>query len=80
MTPEARVLRALDELRDGLAEILVRRDPPEPAALVTLTAAASALGVSRSTVTRWADDGRLRVVGPRNARRVPRSEIQRLAR
>jgi len=42
--------------------------------------AASALGVSRSTVTRWADDGRLRVVGPRNARRVPRSEIQRLAR
>jgi excisionase family DNA binding protein len=77
---EARALRALDELRDALAEVFARQAAPEPpAALVTLSTAARLLGVSRSTVTRWADSGRLRVVGPPNARRVPKAEIQRLA-
>ncbi len=81
MTPEARLLRALDELRDAMGAVLAdRREPAEPPALVTLSAAAGLLGVSRSTATRWADSGRLRTVGPRNARRVPRSELDRHAR
>lgn len=80
MTPELRALRALDELRDALGEIFARQvEPPAPAALVTLTEAARRLGVSRSTVTRWADSGRLRTIGGPNARRVPRSELDRFA-
>lgn len=80
MTPELRVLRALDEFRDALGELLAqRREPEEPPALLTLTAAAARLGVSRSTATRWADDGRLRTVGSRKSRRVPRSAIAELA-
>ena len=76
MTPELRILRALDELRDAMGAVLAqRREPPEPPALLTLTHAAQRLGVSRSTLTRWADSGRLRTVGPRNARRVPLAEI-----
>ena len=76
MTPEQRVLRALDELRDGLAAVMAqRREPAEPPATYTLTAAAARLGVSRSTVTRWADAGRLRTVGPPHARRVPLSAV-----
>ncbi len=81
MTPEARVLRALDELRDAMAAVLVQRhEPTEPPSTYTLTAAAERLGVSRSTATRWADDGRLRTIGGPKARRVPRSELERLAR
>jgi len=77
---EARVLRALDDLRDAMGAMLAeRREPAESPALLTLTAAARAIGCSRATVTRWADDGRLRTVGGRKARRVPRSEIERLA-
>lgn len=80
MTPEERLLRALDEFRDALAAVLAEpRTPAEPAALLTLTDAAEALGVSRSTATRWADTGRLHTIGPANARRVPRSEIEALA-
>lgn len=81
MTPELRVLRALDEFRDALGVLLAARaEPAEPPALLTLTATAKRLGVSRSTVTRWADDGRLRTIGTKKARRVPRSELERLAR
>lgn len=76
MTPEERVLRALDDLRDAMGAVLASRHAPaEPAALLTITAAAEALGVSRSTVTRWADDGRLRTIGGHKARRVPRSAL-----
>jgi excisionase family DNA binding protein len=76
MTPEERVLRALDELRDAMGAVLAeRREPAEPPALLTITAAARRLGVSRSTATRWADDGRLRTVGGRKARRVPLGAI-----
>jgi excisionase family DNA binding protein len=76
MTPELRALRALDELRDALGEIFARSTAPQrPAALVTLTEAALRLGVSRSTVTRWADSGRLRTIGGPNARRVPSAVI-----
>jgi excisionase family DNA binding protein len=79
MTPEERVLWALDELRDAMAAVLARPSHvPEPAALLTISAAAQALGVSRSTATRWADDGRLRTVGGRKARRVPRAAIAEL--
>lgn len=77
MTPEARVLAALDALRDAFGDLLAARAAPaEPPALLTLTAAAELLGVSRSTVTRWADDGRLRTVGGRKARRVPRAALR----
>ncbi|MBI2776020.1 MAG: helix-turn-helix domain-containing protein [Chloroflexi bacterium] len=79
-TPELRALAALDDLRDALgAFFAARREPVEPAALLTITDAARRLGVSRSTATRWADDGRLRTIGVRNGRRVPRSEVERLA-
>jgi hypothetical protein len=68
MTPEARALAALDAFRDAFAELLTAgREPSEPPALLTLTGAAAALGVSRSTVTRWADDGGY---GPSEARRL----------
>jgi excisionase family DNA binding protein len=81
MTPELRVLRALDELRDAMAAAFAQRhEPAEPPALLTLTDAAARLGVSRSTVGRWADDGRLRTIGEPKARRVPRSELERFAR
>lgn len=80
MTPEARVLAALDALRDAFGDLLAARsEPAEDPATYTLTAAARRLGVSRSTATRWADDGRLRTIGAPKARRVPRSEIERLA-
>lgn len=80
MTPELRVLRALDELRDAMGAVLAARtEPVEPPATYNLTDAAERLGVSRSTVTRWADAGRLRTIGERKARRVPRGEIERLA-
>jgi excisionase family DNA binding protein len=81
MTPELRVLRALDELRDAMAAAFAQRhEPADPPALLTLKDAAIQLGVSRSTATRWADDGRLRTIGEPKARRVPRAEIERLAR
>lgn len=80
MTPEQRVLRALDELRDAMGAVLAQRHKPgERPALLTLTDAARAIGCSRATVSRWADSGRLRTVGGRKARRVPRAEIERLA-
>lgn len=80
MTPEERVLAALDALRDAFGELLAaRREPAEPAALMTITAAATRLGVSRSTVTRWADAGRIATVGPAGGRRVPRSELDAIA-
>lgn len=81
MTPEQRVLRALDELRDAMgAAFAQKREPDALPALLTLTDAALRIGVSRSTATRWADDGRLRTVGGPKSRRVPRSELERLAR
>ena len=80
MTPELRVLRALDELRDAMAAVLsTRAEPAEPPATYNLSDAAERLGVSRSTVTRWVDAGSLRTIGTPKARRVPRSEIERLA-
>ncbi len=76
-SPELRVLLALDELRDALGAVFAAREPERgsPRALLTLTAAAAELGVARSTVTRWADAGRIVTVGPRNARRVPAGAI-----
>ncbi len=80
MTPEERLLRALDEVRDAMGALLAgRREPEAHPATCSLTDAARRIGVSRSTATRWADDGRLRTIGGRNARRVPRSEVERLA-
>jgi diguanylate cyclase (GGDEF)-like protein/excisionase family DNA binding protein len=57
---------------------------PEPAAAggvtVTLGEAADALGISTSTVRRWADTGRIQVVRTSGGhRRFPVSELRRLA-
>ena len=47
---------------------------------VSLSEAARALGVSLDTLRRWERTGKLRAVrDERNRRRVPRSEIERLA-
>ncbi len=81
MTPELRLLRALDEFRDALAAVLAARaEPAEPPATYNLSQAAERLGISRSTVTRWVDAGSLRTIGGPKSRRVPRSELERLAR
>jgi excisionase family DNA binding protein len=80
-TPEERVLRALDELRDAMGAVLAARSTTQHESvdgLVTLSEAARRLCISRSTATRWADTGRLRAVGPTHARRVPLAEIRRL--
>lgn len=81
MTPEERVLRALDDLRDAMGAAFAQRyEAPEAPALLTLTHAAQRIGISRATATRWADSGRLKTIGATKSRRVPRSEIERLAR
>lgn len=80
MTPEQRVLAALDDLRDAMGAVLAaRRAPVDPPALLTISAAAERLGISRSTATRWANDGRLRTIGGRKSRRVPLAAISELA-
>lgn len=80
MTPELRLLRAMDEMRDAMAAVLAARlEPAEPAALLTLSAAAHRLGVSRSTATRWADSGALAVVALDGRRWVPAAELDRIA-
>ena len=80
MSPELRVLRALDELRDAMAAVLaVRREPDQPPALLTMSDAARRLGVSRSTATRWADSGSLHVVTFDGRRWVPAVELERIA-
>ena len=81
MTAEARLLAALDAVRDALAEYVAahRAAPPPPAALVTLTDAARALGISRSTATRWADCGDLPTRTIDGRRWVARVDLDRLA-
>jgi excisionase family DNA binding protein len=80
MTPEARVLAALDALRDAFGDLLAAgHEPAEPAALMTMTDAAHRLGVSRSTATRWADSGAIAVVALDGRRWVPVAELDRIA-
>ena len=79
-TPEVRVLDALDALRDALGDYLAaqRVTPAEPAALLTVAAAARVLGVARSTAMRWADTGYLRTQSIDGRRWVARSDLDRL--
>jgi excisionase family DNA binding protein len=80
MTPEARVLAALDSLRDAFGDLLAaRHEPTEPPALWTLTQAARRLGVSRSTLTRWANSGAIAVVALDGRRWIPVAELDRIA-
>lgn len=80
MTPEERALAALDDLRDALGAVFAqRRVQADPPALLTISAAAERLGISRATATRWADSGRLPTVGARKSRRVPLAAINELA-
>lgn len=81
MNAETRLLAALDDFRDALAEYVADRriEPPTPAALVTLTAAARSLGVARSTATRWADTGELPTRTIDGRRWVARADLDRLA-
>jgi excisionase family DNA binding protein len=82
MSAETRLLAALDAFRDAFAQYLAdrRTEPPPPAALLTITTAARALGVSRSTATRWIASGELpsRVLDGR--RWIARADVDGLAR
>ena len=80
-TPEVRVLAALDGLRDALGDYLAaqRVTPAEPAAFLTIAAAARVLGVARSTAMRWADSGHLPTRPIDGRRWVARSDMDRLA-
>jgi excisionase family DNA binding protein len=54
--------------------------PADAGEVMTLQDAASALGVSASTLRRWADDGRVEAVRTAGGhRRFPRQEVRRLA-
>ena len=81
--PRAR-LRAADRRARRRARAAARPDrardpPPRGGATVTLGEAAEALGVSTSTVRRWADTGRIQVVRTSGGhRRFPASELRRL--
>jgi excisionase family DNA binding protein len=79
--PEARVLQALDGLRDALAEYMAesRSVPTDPAAFLTVTEAARVLGVSRSTATRWLASGELPYRELDGRRWIARADIDRLA-
>jgi excisionase family DNA binding protein len=80
LSPELRLLRAMDEMRDAMAAVLAaRHEPAEAPALLTLTDAARRLGVSRSTATRWAGTGALAVVALDGRRWVPAAELDRIA-
>ncbi len=65
----------------GLALLHRLRQPAgDGAALVTLSHAAEAVGVSPSTLRRWADDGRIRFARTSGGhRRFPADEVRRLA-
>ena len=59
---------------------LIPAEPAAGGATVTLGEAAEALGISTSTVRRWADTGRIQVVRTSGGhRRFPASELRRLA-
>ncbi len=81
MTPEARLIEALDGFARALSDYLAaqRRDPAPDHELVTLAAAARRLSVARSTLNRWVTAGALATVVMDGRRWVPSSELDRIA-
>jgi excisionase family DNA binding protein len=84
--PLERLARAFEPLTDepvvlpAAPRALTAPEPAAGGATVTLGEAAEALGVSTSTVRRWADTGRIHVVRTSGGhRRFPASELRRLA-
>jgi excisionase family DNA binding protein len=83
-TSHARALTAaadaLEAAAAALRDAAAATPPPRPTtSTVDLTTAARLLGVSRATVTRWADARRLPTVGPANGRRVPLVALEAFA-
>lgn len=80
MTPEARLLDALDGFARALSDYLAaqRREPAPDRELVTLAAAARRLAVARSTINRWVAAGEVATVEIDGRRWVPAAELDRL--
>lgn len=75
-TPEARLLGALDALRDAMAEY-VGREPAPPAAerLLSIDEAAEMLGIGRVTLYSEIQAGRLRTLKVGRRRLVPAGAV-----
>jgi diguanylate cyclase (GGDEF)-like protein/excisionase family DNA binding protein/PAS domain S-box-containing protein len=73
-------LRDVPRLEDDAVEPPPIEDAREETPSVTLGEAAEALGVSASTLRRWADSGRIRAIRTAGGhRRFPTTEVRRLA-
>lgn len=81
MTPEARLLDALDGFARALSDYLAaqRREPAPDRELVTLAESARRLSVARSTLNRWVAAGEVRTVDIDGRRWVPAAELDRIA-
>jgi hypothetical protein len=81
MTPESRLLEALDGFARALSEYLAvqRREPAPDRELVNLAAAARRLSVARSTLNRWVGTGAVATVEIDGRRWVPSAELDRIA-
>ena len=81
MTPEARLIDALDEFARALSDYLAdqRREPAPDRELVTLAGAARRLSVARSTLNRWVAAGEVATVEIDGRRWVPAVELDRVA-
>ena len=72
----------IEPTSDGSADYMPQGEPVyEQGKLLTMTEAAGALNVHRSTILRWIQDGLLRfVLMPNKMRRVPESQVLEIKR